>query len=56
MYVDDVIASVEDRKQAIRVAASISRIFKEMEMIATKFASNSSEVLATIPVDDLALT
>ena len=27
-----------------------------MGMKATKFASNSSEVLATIPVDDMALT
>ena len=29
MYVDDVIASVEDTKYAIRVAATISKIFKE---------------------------
>ena len=49
MYVDDVLAVVENVNQEIKMAATISKIFKDMGMKATKYASNSSEVLATIP-------
>ena len=56
MYVDDVLAAVENVDKAIKMASMISKIFKDMGMKATKYASNNSEVLATIPHEDLAPT
>ena len=56
MYVDNILAVVESIQQGIKMAAMISKIFKDMGMKATKYASNSSEVLATIPQEDLAPT
>ena len=56
MNVDEVLASVENINQGIKMAATISKIFKDIGMKATKYASNSSEVLATIPNEDLART
>ena len=56
MYVDDVLAAVENVDKAIKMASMISKIFKDMGMKATKYASNNSEVLATIPQEDLAPT
>ena len=56
MYVDDILAVVESIQKGIKMAATISKIFKDMGMKATKYASNSSEVLATIPHEDLAPT
>ena len=56
MYVDDVLAAVENINKAIKMASMISKIFKDMGMKATKYASNNSEVLATIPQEDLAPT
>ena len=49
LYVDDVLAVVETIQQGIKMATTISKIFKNTRMKATKYASNSSEVLATIP-------
>ena len=56
MYVDDILAVVDSIQKGIQMAATISKIFKDMGMKATKYASNSSEVLATIPQEDLAPT
>ena len=56
MYVDDILAVVESTQQGIKMAAMISKILKDMGMKATKYASNTSEVLATIPQEDLAPT
>ena len=56
MYKDDILAVVEHIQQGIKMAATISKIFKDMGMKATKYASNSSEVLATIPQEDFAPT
>ena len=56
MYIDDVIAAVDSVNKAITMAATISKIFNDMGMKVTKFASNTPEVLATIPKEDLAPT
>ena len=56
MYVDDILAVVESTLEGVKMAAMISKIFKDMGMKATKYASNSSEVLETIPTEDLAPT
>ena len=49
MYVDDILAVVKSTQQGVKMAAMISKIFMDMGMKATKYASNSSEILATIP-------
>ena len=56
MYVDDILAVGESSQQGVKMAATISKLFKNMGMKATKCASNSSEVLATIPKEDLGPT
>ena len=56
MYVDDVLGALNSISQAIRMAATISKIFKDMGTKATIYASNSSEMLSTIPHEDLAPT
>ena len=53
MYVNDVIASAENTNQAIRVATTIPKIFKEMGKTAITFWSNSFKVLVTIQLDDI---
>ena len=49
MYVHYEIGADDKFSKAIIMEAKISKMFKDMGMKATKYASNSSEVLATIP-------
>ena len=56
MCVDDMLVVVESTQQGIEMVATISKIFKDMGMHPTKYASNRSEVLASIPQEDLAPT
>lgn len=48
-YVDDVLKSVPSANQAIHLASDLTKLLKEGGFHLTKFASNSREVLASIP-------
>ena len=53
LYVDDLIVSVDTVAEAIMLRKEISSIFGEIHMEIKKWASNSEEVLQTIPEKDL---
>ena len=44
---------MKDRKDTIKVRRLISDIFEEIGMMVTKYISNASKILSTIPKDDL---
>ena len=44
---------MKDRKDTINVQKLISDIFEEIGMMVTKYISNASKILSTIPKDDL---
>ena len=53
LYVDNLIVSVDTVAEAIMLRKEISSIFGEIHMEIKKWASNSEEVLQTIPEKDL---
>ena len=53
MYVDDICVALNDETEAINVRKLINEIFNEIGMKVTKYMSNSSNVLQTIPREDL---
>ena len=53
LYVDDLIVSVDTIAEAIMLREEINSIFGEIHMEIKKWASNSKEVLQTIPEKDL---
>ena len=48
-YIDDVLKSVPSTEQAIRLTSGLTELLKEGGFRLTKFASNSREVLQSIP-------
>ena len=50
-YVDDVLKSVPRTQQAVRLTSDLTKLLKEGGFRLTKFASNSREVLQSIPLD-----
>ena len=50
-YVDDVFKSVPRTQQAVRLTSDLTKLLKEGGFRLTKFASNSREVLQSIPPD-----
>ena len=50
-YVDDVLKSVPKLEQAVHLASDLTKLLKEGGFCLTKFASNSREVLQSIPSD-----
>ena len=48
-YVDDVLKSVPNENNAIRLAEQLIQLMKEGGFHLTKFASNSCKLLATLP-------
>ena len=49
MYVDDELEIADTTNQAICIAATISKSFKDMGMKGTKCGSNGSKLFARIP-------
>ena len=52
LYVDDFIAGADEVDEAILLRKNVTQIFLEMKMAIRKWATNSHELLETIPEDD----
>ena len=49
LYVDDLIGSIDEEEEAITLRKQIQKIFEMMQMKITKWSSNSTRLLKTIP-------
>ena len=54
LYIDDLILALSCIEEAIKMRLVVTYIFKNAGMMMTKWATNSQEVLATIPLTDRA--
>ena len=53
MYRDYICIALKDGKDTIKIRGLISDILEEIGMMVTKYISNTSKILSTIPKDDL---
>ena len=53
MCVDDLLGAVDTEKDAIKLRKQVHEIFAKMQMKITKWPSNSTTLLQTIPEEEL---
>ena len=53
LYVDDLLGAIDSEKEAILLRKQIQEIFAKMQMRITKWSSNSTALLKTIPKEEL---